>query len=549
MPEYLAPGVYLEEFEIGAKPIEGVSTSTLGILGETERGPVVPKFVSNFEDFRRMYGSYITNSFLPNAIEGFFANGGKRCYVGRILGKEAKTSSISFGGGGGGTSAKEVPKKTVEKAAEKGEKGADKGADQPPPAKKKSGDSGQFVLTATGPGEWGNRIAVQIEDAGLAARNPELFKMKVVYWREAPGKIVDPTVQANEKDPDYRKPARIEIYDNISPDPASADNFSKKVGGLSVLLDIGQVGEGRPANMEFKLLSGGTDGKEITLEEYKGNADQGIGMESGLLGLEQINDISIVCVPKEMEGLNDAVVAHCEKMNDRFAILQSKEQDEGVEKLMPPLDSKCAAFYYPWVKVIDPLTQSKKLVPPCGHVAGVYARSDTQRGVHKAPANEPLRGVVELQFPISKAKQDILNPRGINCIRVFPGRGIRIWGARTISSDPIWKYINVRRLFLYIGESIEQGTQWVVFEPSNERLWARVKQTVSQFLFGVWRTGALMGSTEGEAFFVRCDRSTMTQDDIDNGRLVCVIGVASTKPAEFVILRIAQWQGGSAATE
>jgi len=535
MPEYLAPGVYLEEFEIGAKPIEGVSTSTLGILGETERGPVVPKFVTNFEDFRRMYGGYIPDSYLPNALEGFFANGGKRCYVGRILGKGAKTSGISFAGSG--SAAKEAPKEPPKKAAE--------GA----PDKKKSEDSNPFVLTAPGPGEWGNRIAIQIEDAGLAARNPELYKMKVVYWTEAPAKIVDPTIQANEKDPDYRKPARIEIYDNISPIMASPDNFRKKVSGVSVLVDVEQMAEGRPANMEFKFLSGGTDGKAVTLEEYKGNADEGVGKESGLLGLEQVNDISIVCVPKEMEGLNDAVVAHCEKMNDRFAIIQSKQNDDPVGKLMPPVDSKCAAFYYPWIKVIDPLTQSKKLVPPCGHIAGVYARSDTQRGVHKAPANEALRGAVELQFRISKGKQDILNPRGVNCIRVFPGRGIRIWGARTVSSDPIWKYINIRRLFLYVGESVEQGTQWVVFEPSNDRLWARVKQTVTQFLVGVWRTGALMGSSQGEAFFVRCDRSTMTQDDIDNGRLVCVIGIAPTKPAEFVILRIAQWQGGSAATE
>jgi phage tail sheath protein FI len=541
MPEYLAPGVYLEEFEIGAKPIEGVSTSTLGILGETERGPVVPKLVTTFEDFRRMYGNYIPYSYLPNALEGFFANGGKRCYVGRIIGKGTKTASISFAGAGS------VPKESPKKAAEKGT--SDKGTDQPAPDKKKSADTSQFVLTATGPGEWGNRIAVQIEDAGLAARNPELYKMKVVYWTDAPEKIVDPTILANEKDPDYRKPARIEIYDNISPQLASPDNFRKKVSGVSVLVEVEQMAEERPANMEFKFLSGGTDGKPITLEEYKGNADQGEGQESGLLGFELVNDISIVCVPKEMEGLNDAIVAHVEKMNDRFAILQSKQADDGVETLMPPVDSKCAAFYYPWIQVFDPLTQSRKLVPPCGHIAGVYARSDTQRGVHKAPANEPLRGALELQFRISKGKQDILNPRGVNCIRVFPGRGIRIWGARTVSSDPIWKYINIRRLFLYVGESIEQGTQWVVFEPSNERLWARVKQTVTQFLVGVWRSGALMGSSQAEAFFVRCDRSTMTQDDIDNGRLVCVIGIASTKPAEFVILRIAQWQGGSSATE
>jgi phage tail sheath protein FI len=548
MPEYLAPGVYLEEFEIGAKPIEGVSTSTLGILGETERGPVVPKLVTTFEDFRRMYGGYIPHSYLPNALEGFFANGGKRCYVGRVIGKDATTSSISFAVGG--SIPKEIPREPRKKTAEKGEeKPAEKGADQGPTDQVKSPDPKQFVITATGPGEWGNRIALKIENAGLHARNPELYKIKVVYWTEAPTKIVDPTDLANEKKEEYRKPARIEIFDNISPQLDSPDNLRKKISGVSVLVDIKQMAAARPANLEFQFLSGGNNGKEITLEEYKGNTDQGEGHESGLLGFEQVNDISIVCAPKDMEGLNDALVAHCEKMNDRFAILQSKENDEGVETLIPPVDSKCAAFYYPWIKVMDPLSQALKLIPPCGHIAGVYARSDTQRGVHKAPANEPLRGAVELQFRISKGKQDVLNPRGVNCIRVFPGRGIRIWGARTVSSDPIWKYINIRRLFLYVGESIEQGTQWVVFEPSNERLWDRVRQTVTQFLDGVWRSGALMGNSQAEAFFVRCDRSTMTQDDIDNGRLVCIIGIASTKPAEFIILRIAQWQGGSAATE
>jgi len=540
MPEYLAPGVYLEEFEIGAKPIEGVSTSTLGIIGETERGPVVPKLVTNFEDYRRAFGDYMPNSYLPNALEGFFANSGKRCYVARIVGKGAKTSSFSAGGGGGGGDAP-PPKE------------ADGKGKTPAAPEKKGGKASLFNMRAIGPGKWGDNIAVKIEDAGLAleGRNAELFKMTVVYWREKPAKVVDPTIIENEKDPDYRKPARIEIYDNLSPAVLSADNYQKRISGVSVLIDIEQGEEGRPANQEFTFLSGGTDGNKIGLDDYKGNSDAGVGKESGLLGFEQVTDISIVLAPNEndIDGLTGAVVGHCENMKDRFAIIQCKDSDKPAGTLMPPQDSKCAAFYYPWIYVMDPLTQRRKLIPPGGHVAGVYARSDTERGVHKAPANEVLRGALELQFPISRGKQDVLNPRGVNCIRVFPGRGIRIWGARTVSSDPLWKYINVRRLFLYVGESIEAGTQWVVFEPSNEQLWARVKQTVTQFLTGVWRTGALMGSSAEEAFFVRCDRSTMTQDDIDNGRLVCVIGIAPTKPAEFVILRIAQWQGGSAATE
>ncbi|MCP5108701.1 MAG: phage tail sheath family protein [bacterium] len=534
MPEYLAPGVYLEEFEIGAKPIEGVSTSTLGILGETERGPVVPKLVTNFEDYRRAFGGYMENSFLPNALEGFFMNGGKRCFVGRVIGKGAKTASYSIGGG----AAPPPPKE--------GEKG--KAAAAP-----KGGKAALLQMRATGPGEWGNNVAVKIADAGLAldGKFANLFKMTVVYWREKPAKVVDPTVLENEKDPDYRMPSRVEIYDNLSPVVLSGDNYQKKISGVSVLIDIAQLGDGRPDNMGLTFLDGGTNGNKISLEEYKGNSDAGVGKESGLLGFEQVDDIAILQVPNEndIEGLSGVAVAHCEAMKDRFAILNCKASDKPAGTLMTPLDSKCAAFYYPWIYVMDPLTGRKKMVPPGGHVAGVYARSDTERGVHKAPANEVLRGVLELQFPISKGKQDVLNPRGVNCIRAFPGRGIRIWGARTVSSDPLWKYVNVRRLFLYVGESIEEGTQWVVFEPSSEQLWARVKQTVTQFLTGVWKSGALMGTSAEEAFFVRCDRSTMTQDDIDNGRLVCVIGIAPVKPAEFVILRIAQWQGGSAAQE
>ena len=189
------------------------------------------------------------------------------------------------------------------------------------------------------------------------------------------------------------------------------------------------------------------------------------------------------------------------------------------------------------------------LVPPGGHVAGVYARVDQEKGVHKAPANEVVNGALGLEFNITKGEQDVLNPRGVNCIRAFPGRGILIWGARTAASDPAWKYLNVRRLFIFVEKSIELGTQWVVFEPNDEKLWARVKQTINQFLMGVWRSGALMGTTEEEAFFVKCDRTTMTQNDIDNGRLVVLVGIAPVKPAEFVIFRIAQVAKGSEVSE
>ena len=190
--------------------------------------------------------------------------------------------------------------------------------------------------------------------------------------------------------------------------------------------------------------------------------------------------------------------------------------------------------------MFDAVSGARKFVPPGGHVAGIYARTDIERGVFKAPANEIVRGALELEFEVTDGGQGILNPRGVNAIRAFPGRGRRVWGARTLSDNTLWKYVSVRRLFIFIEASIFRGTQWVVFEPNDQRLWARVKQTITEFLRTQWRLGALFGAKEEEAFFVRVDRSTMTDDDINNGRLIVVIGIAPVRPAEFVIFRIAQ---------
>jgi len=496
MPEYLAPGVYVEEIEIGAKPIEGVSTSTAGFLGQTERGPIEPRLITSFEDFKKLYGS-LSDGFLFYAVNGFFANGGKRCFIGRIVGvvnDSFKTAKVDL---------------------------------------KKDGDVA-LTVSAIGPGTWGNRIEIKIEDASLHERDKNLFKLSIRY-----------------KESEESEPKVVEVYDNLSPLPG-LNNCERRVNGISNFITIKSEGI-RPDNItDWVALTDGDEGS-IQLEDFIGReiVDNDKRIKTGLLGFGDIDEISIVCIPDEhsVNGVTDELVKHCEKLRDRFAILQSKQSDTNIANLWPPKDSKYAAFYFPWLKIIDPLTGLPKLVPPGGHIAGIYARSDTERGVHKAPANEIVRGVVGLQFNISQGEQEILNPRGVNCIRAFPGRGIRVWGARTTSSDPLWKYINVRRLLLYLEESIEKGTQWVVFEPNDERLWARVKQSITNFLTKVWKDGALMGSTPEEAFFVKCDRTTMTQDDIDNGRLICIIGVAPVKPAEFVIFRIAQWAGGSEISE
>jgi phage tail sheath protein FI len=215
-------------------------------------------------------------------------------------------------------------------------------------------------------------------------------------------------------------------------------------------------------------------------------------------------------------------------------------------------DSTYAALYHPWIEILDPTERPQQgapprrlTLPPSGFVTGIYARTDILRGVFKAPANEIVRGLTKFEVNINKPRQDVLNPEGINALRFFEGRGNRVWGARTMTSDPEWKYVNVRRLFIYLEHSIDKGTQWAVFEPNNERLWANIRSTIEDFLLVQWKSGALMGSKPEEAFFVRCDRTTMTQNDLDNGRLICLIGVAPTYPAEFVIFRIGQWTADS----
>ncbi len=281
--------------------------------------------------------------------------------------------------------------------------------------------------------------------------------------------------------------------------------------------------------------------------------DKGPGKRTGLKTFEDVDEINLVCAPGIADpAIVDAVLTHCEVRKDRFALLDSPEtiEDGGVEKLPKPRDSKYGAYYFPWIEVYDP-EKGNIFIPPSGHMAGIYARTDTERGVHKAPANEIVRGALGLRYNVSRGEQDILNPKGINCIRDFSrrGRGIRVWGARTISSDASWRYINVRRLFIMIEQSIELGTQWVVFEPNDHTLWKKIVRDIRAFLYRIWRTGALFGKTPEEAFYVKCDEETNPPEVIDAGQVITEIGICPVKPAEFVIFRIGQWQAGSDVSE
>jgi phage tail sheath protein FI len=311
---------------------------------------------------------------------------------------------------------------------------------------------------------------------------------------------------------------------------------------LTSFADFPSVPATAPQQHWANLINGADNLNALSVDDFVG-VDNGSGNRTGIASLEDIDEISICMVPGMWAAsVQNALIVHCETLKDRFAILDPRDglSIEGIREFREPLDSKYAALYYPWVEARDPSVKRNVQVPPSGHMAGIYARVDVERGVHKAPANEVIRNITKIAQDVTKREQDLLNPKGINALRFFPGRGNRVWGARTISSDASWKYINVRRLFLFVEESIDEGTQWVVFEPNDEPLWARVRQSITNFLTTVWRSGALQGATANEAFFVRCDRTTMTQDDIDNGRLICLIGIAPVKPAEFVIFRIQQ---------
>ncbi|HEY7425685.1 MAG TPA: phage tail sheath subtilisin-like domain-containing protein [Gemmataceae bacterium] len=517
MPEYLSPGVYVEELPSGSQPIEGVSTSTAGFLGSTERGPEYANLITSWLDYQRWYGGYRTTpaSYLPYAVQGFFDNGGQRCFVTRIVGAGAGAASNNVGA---------------------------------------------LTASAIGRGAWGNNVAVKVRPAtqSVAGTPTETwFRVTIIYYQTYPSNFVDPTdptqlANKNRKTPDYS-----EDYDNLTHLPGASNNVVEMINGASHLIRVAW-GTNAPAPVpaqDFARLDGGTDpAAGVTPADFEGDLnaildanlfpDEPVGR--GLAALATVDEIALLLAPDEVRSglgqVSQDVINLCETLKDRFTIVAAPQLPVNATQINVPQDSTYAAYYFPWIYVYDPSQNRTVLIPPTGHVAGIFAKTDIERGVHKAPANEVVLGATDLQLPIPKGMQDILNPKGVNCIRDFrvASRGIRLWGARTMSSTPEWKYVNVRRLFLYVEKSIDHGTQWVVFEPNDEPLWAKVRRTLTTFLIGVWKSGALMGTTQDEAFFVKCDKETMTQDDIDNGRLICYIGIAPVKPAEFVIFRISQ---------
>ena len=511
MPEYLAPGVFVEEIERGPKPIEGVATSTAAFLGETARGSRKPKLITSYAEYLRYFGDiFDPGRYMPYAVKAFFDNGGRRCYIVRIIADNAVKAQTAIG---------------------------------------------NFTIRAVGPGLAGNRTRARLNGSSESDKdgNPTGFRVQAYYWdRLDPANLFDPEAEPNR----LPRPSRFEDFDNLSADPDSANYYRKLINnfegniirdGSSGLIEI-EVPDGEPAPPrtdvgQLQDLAAGANGDPVDLADYQGQAvDPNNRTGLAALELDAYRGVAIVHAPDQPDAVVAEIITHCENNRYRFAVIDCNRGrvDATADPRRTTHDSKYAAYYYPWVTISDPRTGARKDLPPGGFICGIYARSDNTRGVFKAPANEILAGALDLEYDIDQGAQEVLNPRGINVIRRFPGRGIRVWGARTISSDPLWKYVNVRRLFIFIENSIYNSTQWVVFEPNDQRLWARVRQTVILFLRTQWREGALFGAKEEEAFSVLVGRETMTEDDILNGRLIIEVGIAPVRPAEFVIFRVYQ---------
>ena len=654
MPEYLAPGVFIEEVSYRAKSIEGVSTTTTGFIGPTRYGPVdlEPDVITSLGEFERIYGDRQQFSFgdvkekmdnyMWHAVRAFFEEGGKRLYISRTflamsdkddghakafvpaldenatpdendswlkvssrfpgeLGKLRVWLTLRMGQSVLGKREIEVNGEKTEIATVGGLLDNDvvflqnfppqtSPTTSPPPqptdegfyiARKKRHPTTGEIIWEFEPKEASVSPSVNFKLEDLDVDNGD--KIRVVTLTVTTKAVEDPeSVTRVYSDlalnPDHKRAGTPDsVFDKFAANPASVtearrlpviikgNEIENGFDVLNLLFDY----DGTDSVLEENLLkddsteddrsisfilAGGNDGMRPTANEYEGTAKDTEPNKTGLKAFEDIEDISIVAAPgstfdyakgysKQAPTIINLLISHAERMRYRIAVLDSGDDQTiaDVRAMRARIDSKYAAFYYPWVKVLDPVTQQEINLPPSGFVSGIYARNDVDRAVYKAPANEVVRLAIGFEKTLNKAQQEVLNPEGINCFRFFEGRGYRLWGARTTSSDPEWKYVNLRRYFAYIERSIDRGTQWAVFEPNGDALWANVRQTIQDFLYNEWVSGALLGEKPEKAYFVKCDRSTMTQNDLDNGRLVCLIGMAVVKPAEFVIFRIGQW--------
>ena len=529
---YGAPGVYIEEQPSGSMPIEGVGTAVAAFVGFTERYDVEqgdptdpdgvrPQLVTSWPQYERVYGGFVSGAMLPHAVRGFFENGGGAAYICRIPGAGAGTPALTL-----------------------------------PAADNNGTDS--MRLSALDPA-----ADLEIEVVPPAAPSDG----------EAAATADDYTLRV------YEAGTLREELGGLSFTGRSARTVEKTVNERSKLIKIevqplqgASLAERAPAAGRYPLQPPPVSTTSVTPADLIGSETD----RTGYQGLAIAENVTMVAIPdlitvatredgtldEEMFlGAQKQLIDYCEAAHNKMAILDTPPGLNATRALdwraRLARDSAFAALYYPNVVVANPLARPGATngelyltVPTAGHVAGVWARTDAARGVWKAPANEALRGIVRLETDVTSGEQDLLNPEGVNCIRSFGSYGTKIWGARTLAkTDPSWRYINVRRLFNFVEESIQRGTQWAVFEPNDYDLWQRVKRNITSFLRGLWTQGALVGATPEQAFYVMCDESNNPASSVDEGKLIVEIGIAPVKPAEFVIFRISQWQGGGAASE
>jgi len=553
MPELLHPGVYVQEISSGVRPIQGVSTSTAAFIGVTEKGPTPgtilptgkiarPVLVTSFTDYLRQFGGFRRDSFLTYAVRAFYDNGGRRVYIVRINKHDVMAGDVLSA----------TDNATI--------------ARLPPPGSPPA----FFPIWAANEGVWGNKIWVQVSGPSLFddAKN-QFFKLIVMYGATA--------LEASRN--------IVETYDNAGPasaeitDPLPANYIGTMVNGRSEYIAIkpSEVIRAVPPLFGPLQLSGGLDGIAVAGADFLGpESSDGITTGRGLRALDKLTDVNLIAIPGQgdMVTINTAM-GYCKnirQLQDCFFIgdigsvtgVEAARLDGTVTNVPRVSDARdfatigfpvgtkvdtsagdYGAIYFPWVLTTDPLGSGPNpriLTPPSGYVAGIYARTDNSRGVFKAPAGVEagVSGAISPATFVSDFEQDSLNPVQVNVIRSVPGSGLVVWGTRTIGSDAEYRYVPVRRMAIFLRVSIYYGIQFAVFEPNDEPLWASLRLNIRAFMLTQFRSGAFQGSKPDEAFFVKCDSTTTTQTDIDNGVVNILVGFAPLKPAEFVVLKLTQ---------
>lgn len=493
--EFLRPGVFVEEVPAGAFPLEGVGTTTAAFIGVTTKGALnKPKFITNFSQFEKHFGSYRKDSFMTYGVFGFFLNKGSRCFVVRVASASAATAQVMLQ-----DREPTVPVDTL-------------------------------LVQALNEGTWGNALTIDVVDS-----------------TKQPGTWFQLIVKDQGED--------VEAWDNLTFDPDHERYVERVINGRSNFIQVTDQKSGtaapdnRPALQTDTPLTGGLDGiADLTDADVIGSPAN----RTGLFAFDEADEISSLSVPgRTSVAMVQAGLDYCAGRGDVGFVVDAPQGSDPlqVKTFREGFDSSFGYMYYPWIQINDPLTKRAIFVPPSGHLMGVYTRNDTERGVHKAPANEIVRGAVGVERIVTDGEQELLNPAGVNVIRPFKGRGIRVWGARTMSSNPNLRYIHKRRFLMFVEESIAEGTQWSVFEPNDEVLWRKLTRTVSGFLRRQFLEGALFGASEDEAFFVKCDEETNPPEVRAAGQVITEIGVNIVDTAEFVIFRIGQWDGGKSITE